>query len=133
MGKWFRFLRKSSSRKKLLELESRLAALEHQVQKNHMINQEALNAIPETKNSLIAKAPATIHVEHLEVEKIIVEKLDYANNFGQLGIKELTGKLNIGTNCEGDFAKEITDKVKKKIGDRAKVNFHAGKEEKPKK
>jgi hypothetical protein len=40
----------------------------------------------------------------------------------------LTGKLNIGTNTEGDFSKEIAEKLKEKLGTSAKVNFRAKKE-----
>ena len=42
----------------------------------------------------------SLHVEHLTIEKLIIEKLEYQNNFGALGIKELSGKLNIGANYD---------------------------------
>ncbi|MFK9092969.1 hypothetical protein [Bacillus salipaludis] len=71
----------------------------------------------------------TIQIEHLQVDKIVIEHLDYANNFGQLGIKELSGKLNIGSTYEGDFSDKINEKVKEKLGkDAAKVNLRAKKE-----
>ena len=42
----------------------------------------------------------SLHVEHVTIEKLIIEKLEYQNNFGALGIKELSGKLNIGANYD---------------------------------
>ncbi|MFD0049497.1 hypothetical protein ACFVHQ_09235 [Actinomycetes bacterium NPDC127524] len=58
-----------------------------------------------TEDSLGASAGSPIKIESLRVDKIIVEKLEYSNNFGQLGINELTGKLNIGASYEGKLKK----------------------------
>ena len=67
--------------------------------------------------------PPSVHIENLRVDKIIVEKLDYTNNLGQLGIKELTGRLNIGTSYEG--TEEVKKVAAKKMKDleKAKVNI----------
>ncbi|WP_433742562.1 hypothetical protein [Falsibacillus pallidus] len=54
-----------------------------------------------------------INIETLNVDKVIVESLEYSNNFGQLGIKELTGKLNIGTSYEGKSSKKLQNKKTK--------------------
>lgn len=43
-------------------------------------------------------APAPIVVEHIRIDRVVVDKIEYHNNFGALGIKELKGKLNIGAN-----------------------------------
>jgi hypothetical protein len=109
-------------------LKKKLAELENLVQSNILIERETFHKFLEKLQSSPQESPASVKVEHLQVEKIIIEKLDYSNNFGQLGIKELTGKLNIGTNTEGDFSKEIAEKLKEKIGTSAKVNFRAKKE-----
>jgi hypothetical protein len=58
-----------------------------------------------TEDSLGSAAGSPIKIESLRVDKIIVEKLEYSNNFGQLGINELTGKLNIGASYEGKLKK----------------------------
>ncbi|MGC4377466.1 hypothetical protein WD019_11075 [Fictibacillus sp. Mic-4] len=42
--------------------------------------------------------PSPIVIEKLNVEKICIDKYELNNNFGALGIKELSGKLNIGAN-----------------------------------
>jgi hypothetical protein len=129
MGKWIRLFNKSnSSGKTLLELERKVAALEHQLQGKILIDQGILTSLLEKVNSTVTETPPVVHVEHLQVDKIIIEKLDYANNFGQLGIKELTGKLNIGTNYEGAFTKQISKKLNEKLGKQAKLNFRAKKE-----
>lgn len=109
-------------------MEKKFAELENLVQSNILIERETFHKFLEKLQSSPHESPASVHVEHLQVEKIIIEKLDYSNNFGQLGIKELTGKLNIGTNTEGDFSNEIAKKLKEKLGTSAKVNFRAKKE-----
>ncbi|WP_142384140.1 hypothetical protein [Neobacillus cucumis] len=71
----------------------------------------------------------TVQINHLQVDQIVIEHLDYANNFGQLGIKELSGKLNIGSTYEGDISEKINEIVKQKLGKEAAVNIKAKKEE----
>jgi len=39
-----------------------------------------------------------IIIDHISIEQIHLDKLEFNNNFGSLGIKELKGKLNIGAN-----------------------------------
>ncbi|RFU65417.1 hypothetical protein [Peribacillus glennii] len=55
-----------------------------------------------------------IIIEQLRVDQIVVQKLEYSNNFGQLGIQELKGKLNIGTSHEGEIKTDKTDKFMSK-------------------
>jgi hypothetical protein len=126
MGLLFRLFRRNEpSGKKLAELEKKISVLENQLKQTILIDKETLIEILEKLNSPQTEAPATIQIDHLQVDKIIIEKLDYANNFGQLGIKELSGKLTIGTSYEGDFAKEISEKLNEKLGNQAKVNFRS--------
>lgn len=132
MGWLFRFFRRNkTSGKKILELERKISALEDQLKRNILIDKETLKEILEKKDCPQSEAPPTIKVEHLQVDKIIIEKLDYANNFGQLGIKDLSGKLNIGTSYEGDFSKEISEKLTGKLEKQEKVNFRSKKENEP--
>ncbi|MCZ8514048.1 hypothetical protein O9H85_16780 [Paenibacillus filicis] len=56
-----------------------------------------------------AEAAPAIVIEHLSIEKLVVEKLEHSNNFGALGIKELKGKLNIGVNHTGPIAAETLE------------------------
>jgi hypothetical protein len=48
----------------------------------------------EDKNTL----QPPIIVEKIHIDRLHVDKFELSNNFGQLGIKELKGKLNIGAN-----------------------------------
>jgi len=43
-----------------------------------------------------AASPPPIVIERLHVERLIIESLEYSNNIANLGIKELSGSLNIG-------------------------------------
>lgn len=103
---------------KLAELEKKISDLEKELKKE--IHELLIK--PNTKEADKEPTPS-IKIEHLQVDKIIIEKLDYANNFGQLGIKELSGKLNIGTSYEGDHSKHIQEKLNEKLGSQAKINF----------
>ncbi|GGH73965.1 hypothetical protein JOD43_000178 [Pullulanibacillus pueri] len=67
--------------RKLLALESELKALQTD-------NEGEQNP---------SHPPATI-IEHVNIEKVIIEKYEQSNNFGALGIKSLEGRLNIGAN-----------------------------------
>lgn len=98
---------------KITDLEERLAKLE--------IPEKSQKEIGSPQNETLP----SVHIENLRVDKIIVEKLDYTNNLGQLGIKELTGRLNIGTSYEG--MEKVEKKVAKKMKDleKAKVNIRA--------
>ncbi|MDP4083587.1 MAG: hypothetical protein Q8934_03120 [Bacillota bacterium] len=117
------FNKNQKSDAKLHELEKRIVDLEKEL-KSHFTE---LNK--DSKNLKEKEASPTINIEHLQVDKIIIEKLDYANNFGQLGIKDLSGKLNIGTSYEGDISKLIDEKLEKKVGPKeAKVQIRSKKE-----
>ena len=119
------FTSKKTFRKKISELENKISSLE-----------SAINDVKIEVKSINAPAPAqeketipTVQINHLQVDQILIERLDYANNLGQLGIKELTGRLNIGSSYEGDISKQIDKIVKQKLGKQAAVNIKAKKEE----
>jgi hypothetical protein len=75
-----------------------------------------------------ANRSPTIEIHHLQIDHITIEHLDYSNNFGQLGIKELSGKLNIGSTYEGELPQEFKEKLSQKIKKQAKVNLKAKQE-----
>ncbi|MEO2075394.1 MAG: hypothetical protein ABGX20_08330 [Bacillus sp. (in: firmicutes)] len=108
---------------KIVELEKKISILEAKIYKVQH------NAEPENYNHTNSKekeSTPTILIKQLKVDQIVIHHVDYANNFGQLGIQELTGKLNIGTNYEGEFSDKINAKVKEKLSEKigkAKVNF----------
>lgn len=81
--------------------------------KERMIKLEAelmvLSKILQEEKSLQEK----IVIEELNVDKIVVEKLEYHNNFGALGIKELKGRLNIGANYGVSMPSPFEEKLQK--------------------
>lgn len=108
---------------KIMELEKKISILEAKI---NIVQHNAEKENYHHTNSKEKESPPTILIEQLKVEQIVIHHIDYANNFGQLGIKELTGKLNIGTNYEGEFSDKINAKVNEKLTEKlgkAKVNF----------
>lgn len=111
--------------KKISELENKISLLESKIID---VNKEVKSIrIPTEKKE--NDSPPTVQINHLQVDQIVIEHLDYANNFGQLGIKELSGRLNIGSTYEGDISEKVNEIVKQKLGKEAKVNIKAKKEE----
>lgn len=111
--------------------------------------------IEELKKSLLTiqeqKQPQTIEkandppiiIEKINIEKIILDKYELNNNFGQLGIKELKGKLNIGATYGSEFTPKMeaeNDEIRRKEKNKSpssekspKVNIYAKKDEEMKK
>jgi hypothetical protein len=116
------FKHDSHARQRILELEKRITRLEIE------LNENKKEYLPSDDPKKEQDVQPTVKIEHLQIDKFIIEKLDYANNFGQLGIKELSGKLNIGTSYDGDLSKEVKEKLNAKLGPQAKVNLRAKKE-----
>ncbi|MEH7093275.1 hypothetical protein [Neobacillus vireti] len=56
-----------------------------------------------------------IIIEKINIEKIILDKYELNNNFGQLGIKELKGKLNIGATYGSEFTPNFDEETKKSL------------------
>ncbi|MBT2656263.1 hypothetical protein J7E81_13675 [Bacillus sp. ISL-18] len=111
--------------KKISELENKISSLESKI---NDVNTEVKSiSIPAAKKE--NDHPPTVQINHLQVDQIVIEHLDYANNFGQVGIKELSGKLNIGSTYEGDISEKVNEIVKQKLGKEATVNIKAKKEE----
>lgn len=78
------------------ELETALFALQAQSQVD--------------KTSKTTEPP--IIIEKINIEKIILDKYELNNNFGQLGIKELKGKLNIGATYGAEFTPQLDEEEK---------------------
>ncbi|MGZ4159751.1 MAG: hypothetical protein ACXVNF_02975 [Neobacillus sp.] len=121
--------------KKLSSLESNIEELK-----------KSLLAFQEQKQQQMAVKTndPPIIIEKINIEKIILDKYELNNNFGQLGIKELKGKLNIGATYGSDFTPEMNAEENKEIRRKEKskspspemspkVNIHAKKDEEMKK
>ncbi|RDU37352.1 hypothetical protein DRW41_05765 [Neobacillus piezotolerans] len=106
------------------KLENRVSDLEKQYGEISGIWASQPETPKENGNSSI---PPVIFQE-IKVEKLFIEKFDQANNLGTIGIKELSGHLNIGTTYEkaglgetseeskGEF-EELKGKYKEKMGE----------------
>lgn len=91
---WLALFRSKRSAAEIKQLQSKLHELELRIQ--HLSDPDC-------------KLPAPIVVEQIRIDRVVVDKIEYQNNFGALGIKELSGKLNIGANytmSEGDTPME---------------------------
>lgn len=109
-------------------LKKKLTALEAEVKEL----KQTLSEIHDKKIVIPQKEPPIL-IERVNIEKIILDKYELNNNFGQLGIKELKGKLNIGATYGSDFipmedeekTEEKKDEPKQPLREQGpKVNIH---------
>lgn len=122
------------------ELTKKLTSLELNIEKLQKQLQTLQQSSPPEEANKHNEPP--IIIEKINIEKIILDKYELNNNFGQLGIKELKGKLNIGatygTEFQPDFDKNEEEKRKTGQKEKAKpatssqngpkVNFHSKEE-----
>lgn len=98
--KWFGLFLKSNEyeplKERMIRLEAEIALLNKRIQEDK-----------DTHEKII--------IEELNVDKIVVEKLEYNNNFGALGIKELKGRLNIGANYGVGMPNTLNEELKNSL------------------
>jgi len=97
-------IRKNEYQKKLTFLENDLKDLKLTL--NSLKDQLHQSAEADKKDPPII-------IEKVNIEKIVLDKYELNNNFGQLGIKELKGKLNIGATYGTEFTPEFKDENNK--------------------
>ncbi|MFK9092914.1 hypothetical protein [Bacillus salipaludis] len=128
----FLIFRKNDDEK---ELKKKLISLEMNIEEL----KKTLQGFQEQKEKIIQTKDPPIIIEKINIEKIILDKYELNNNFGQLGIKELKGKLNIGATYGSEFSPKLdeeeiveknqNEKVKKPSPDNGpKVNIYPKKE-----
>jgi hypothetical protein len=71
-----------------------------------------------TKESIRKEHSNPVIYQEIKVDKLFVDKYEQVNNLGHLGIKDLSGQLNIGTTYENssnpmDALPEWTEKAAK--------------------
>lgn len=93
-------------------VRSRIAAGSSSESLNRRLDEleKQLRSISRELSGLSGGKPPAIVVEQIAIEKLVIEKLEHSNNFGALGIKELTGKLNIGVNHTGPIEETALQK-----------------------
>ncbi|NRD80422.1 hypothetical protein HPT25_24170 [Bacillus sp. BRMEA1] len=89
------------------EIRRKLASLEM----NMEMLKQSLEAIQKQspKDEVKKDKDPPIIIEKINIEKIILDKYELNNNFGQLGIKELKGKLNIGATYGSEFTPNLEE------------------------
>jgi hypothetical protein len=92
------------------ELKKKLSSLEMKIEELKKSLQSLQEQNPQDK-VMETKDPPII-IEKINIEKIIIDKYELNNNFGQLGIKELKGKLNIGATYGSEFTPKLEDEEK---------------------
>ena len=86
-----------------------LKRMEGLIEKNHLL----MKQMDETEVSMKNEEPI---FKTLYIDKLYLEKYEQNNNFAQLGIKNLSGALNIGaTYGKEAIPKEITEQVKEEM------------------
>lgn len=114
--------------KRTFEMENKINSLYKKIQ---CLEEKLLSSLENQNGTEQSSSSPTFIIDHLNVESIVIDKLDYANNFGQLGIKELSGRLNIGTSYDGiTTPKKAAEKLEKQQAKeaQAKVNIQGKKE-----
>jgi len=119
------------------ELKNKLISLEMNIEELKKTLQTSIEK-GEPDGEVKTKDPPII-IEKINIEKIILDKYELNNNFGQLGIKELKGKLNIGATYGSEFTPKFEEEGEKKernhqptkakeTGQKPKVNIKAKKD-----
>ncbi|MDX8291304.1 hypothetical protein SLL00_15950 [Metabacillus indicus] len=58
----------------------------------------------------------SIIIENVTIENLNIDQADLSSNFGQLGINELSGQLNIGTTYQSKLSDKIPEKTNRLSG-----------------
>jgi hypothetical protein len=90
------------------DFKKKLASLEVKIEelKETLSAYQQQNSQEKHDNQIKSKEPPII-IEKINIEKIILDKYELNNNFGQLGIKELKGKLNIGATYGSEYTPHL--------------------------
>ncbi|RRJ62760.1 hypothetical protein EHV15_07260 [Paenibacillus oralis] len=90
------------------EVDDRLRKLELELEKLKVqdIGRSIIEELQKLRHTMDKLAEAEeqkqkqppIHIEKLDIEKVLIDRVETNNNIGAVGIKELAGKLNIGAN-----------------------------------
>lgn len=98
---------------RITNVEYRLLLLEGQYQ--DLVKEEKNTTIEKGKEEYSSEGQPIIFQE-IHVDKLFMDKYEQTNNLGQLGIKELSGHLNIGaTYDKGVIPHELLEEWKKEM------------------
>ncbi|WP_230501633.1 hypothetical protein [Sutcliffiella rhizosphaerae] len=107
-------------------LQKRIADLELE-----LVQIKGLIAKANVEKAIQEPEKSTIIIENLSIEAINIDTADLSNNFGQLGIKDLTGQLYIGTNSQTTLPNQASPPALQPLIKKApKFSIHSKKENK---
>ncbi|MFD2671231.1 hypothetical protein [Marinicrinis sediminis] len=108
----FSFMRKRHPHRHHDAAHDRKAAPDSKQSRSMQQRIEALEAqLSALKKDTVA---GTVQVDYIHVERLVIDQPQFNHHFGQLGIKELSGKLNIGATSYGNLDAWLQDDKKEK-------------------
>ena len=100
---------------RIVKLENQISSLEKKSTENIKANQNLKNKQEEAPKENPHEGQPIIFQE-IHIDKLFMDKYEQTNNLGQLGIKELSGHLNIGaTYDKGVIPNELVEEWKKEM------------------
>lgn len=115
-------------------LENRISAMEKNIVVMKELLEESLHQTMQLKDEMekmrteppTSNAEKPIVIRELKVDRIMLDKYEQNNNFGSLGIKEISGQLNIGATFGGSaIPTGIADEV---LADAQNLDHESGTE-----
>lgn len=103
---------------RISKLEDQITSLEKQSSEKIRVIQDILQKknIQEEAAKINPQEGQPIIFQEIHVDKLFMDKYEQTNNLGQLGIKELSGHLNIGaTYDKGIIPNELVEEWKKEM------------------
>jgi len=90
----------------LKRMEERIAELEKHVVTQNKSSQDSVNKEKEIGGEIHESGNPAVIYQEIKVERLFIDKFDQITNLGNLGIRELSGQLTIGTTYESDAIPE---------------------------
>ncbi|RST76027.1 hypothetical protein D4T97_004330 [Siminovitchia acidinfaciens] len=94
-------------------MEDHFAMIKEIVVENRQQTKELMEELDKVKKNPASKSAQPIVIREIKVDKVLLDKYEQNNNFGSLGIKALSGQLNIGaTYGNSTLPAEIAEDLK---------------------
>jgi predicted RNase H-like nuclease (RuvC/YqgF family) len=99
-------LRLHDSESAISRLEKENSDLKREISSLHSLlpNSTKEQHRPESPSSNDSKCPPPVIFQEFHIDRLIVDKYELTNNINQLGVKELSGQMNIGATYGGGIA-----------------------------
>lgn len=102
-----------SLEERIAVMEDHFAMIKEIVEENRLQTKELKEELDKAKTNSAPKSEQPIVIRELKVDKVLLDKYEQNNTFGSLGIKALSGQLNIGaTYGNSTLPAEIAEDLK---------------------